>query len=421
MIGGGGGQRKSLIQKGLGFPKDRAAFTLVELLVVIAIIGMLIALLLPAVQAAREAARRMQCSNNIRQLAIAAHNFHDTHNELPSAGFQNKLTRGDQHSINRTSVLVMLNPFIEQTAVWNNLMSLIAWSAEGGRNSDWVNPWDERTSTTDRRGPNGDLNAFFHHISAFRCPSDGFSERDRYVTNYRANRGDMVINQFENTDGGSRVCSRRGEQGRHHNVRRGVFNATVAGLSGIMDGTSNTMMFAEGVVAERQSMRIATGIVDFGGSVDQFATPSAWLAVRGPGNTLTGTVVQGTDIPGWRWGDAVNVFTGVFTILPPNSPNVWRNSNAMDGGWTYVGASSRHPGGVGTAAADASYRFVTDSVSTTNQSVQRKTGVTGWGLDLRFQDLQGTADDNPQNYSGQSPYGVWGAYGTRDGGESVSF
>jgi len=87
-----------------GCSSSRKAFTLVELLVVIAIIGVLVALLLPAVQAAREAARRTSCANNLKQLGIAYHNFHDTMNELPPAAI------GDQYA----SHFVMILPFMEQ-------------------------------------------------------------------------------------------------------------------------------------------------------------------------------------------------------------------------------------------------------------------------------------------------------------------
>ncbi len=92
---------------------NRTGFTLVELLVVIAIIGVLVALLLPAVQAAREAGRRSQCSNNLRQLGLAAHNFHDTYKKLPSSN------RASTTSTVRSSGFTFLLPFIEQKNIYD--------------------------------------------------------------------------------------------------------------------------------------------------------------------------------------------------------------------------------------------------------------------------------------------------------------
>ncbi len=100
----------------------RRGFTLVELLVVIAIIGILVALLLPAVHAAREAARRTQCVNNMKQVALAAHNFHDSHNRLPP-GSLNSIVPGtlanprDQHA----GVLVFLLPYMEQALLYDGI------------------------------------------------------------------------------------------------------------------------------------------------------------------------------------------------------------------------------------------------------------------------------------------------------------
>jgi prepilin-type N-terminal cleavage/methylation domain-containing protein len=118
-MGGGGGQRNALIHKGLrhsqfcGCGSDKHAFTLVELLVVIAIIGMLIALLLPAVQAAREAARRTQCSNHLKQIGLAVQNFHSQYNGLPPVAIGS----------DGASMWMLLFPFIEQQALYDRFVS----------------------------------------------------------------------------------------------------------------------------------------------------------------------------------------------------------------------------------------------------------------------------------------------------------
>jgi prepilin-type N-terminal cleavage/methylation domain-containing protein/prepilin-type processing-associated H-X9-DG protein len=132
-------------------PTRRRGFTLVELLVVIAIIGILIALLLPAVQAAREAARRMQCTNNFKQIGLAIHGYHDTHKEIPPA----YLCKTPE-----VATLTHLLPYIEQQAMYDIYDFSVAWDRGTNRESTKL------------------------HIATFVCPTAPGGGQRRWITDY---------------------------------------------------------------------------------------------------------------------------------------------------------------------------------------------------------------------------------------------
>src|SRR5690242_4084853 len=150
--------------------RHRVGFTLIELLVVIAIIGVLIALLLPAVQAAREAARRAQCINNMKQLGIALHNYHSANNSFP-VGFlypQPSQTYPGVPALHyRWSVLAQLTPYLEQTSVYNALN--MNWPIAPGPSSVLgTPPWTPFPAN---------YTCLSAKINLFFCPSDGYTSR----------------------------------------------------------------------------------------------------------------------------------------------------------------------------------------------------------------------------------------------------
>jgi type II secretory pathway pseudopilin PulG len=185
---------------------------LVELLVVIAIIGILVALLLPAVQAAREAARRMSCSNNAKQIALALHNYHDTYQTMPlETNWAYRVNASDPWLPRNYSWLAMTLPFIEQSTLSTQI--------------DYRRPiWDQ--FTTDGRRIVG------VQIAVFRCPSDpGLgpveSSHGMAVTNYMGAEGYDWWN-------------------RRNDPHGGVFTfQTATKFADITDGTSNTIAFGE--------------------------------------------------------------------------------------------------------------------------------------------------------------------------------
>ena len=179
----------------------RAGFTLVELLVVIAIIGILVGLLLPAVQAAREAARRMSCSNNFKQIGLAIHNYHSAFKLLPTHGggtntenpnddpvnTNHRFSSIDASNNSRLSMLVGILPFIEQQAVWEQVVNPLAVDTDNDGTVDITFPAMGPTPDRANYAP------WATDIPGFRCPSDpgqGLPAQGR--TNYGACLGDSV-------------------------------------------------------------------------------------------------------------------------------------------------------------------------------------------------------------------------------------
>ncbi|MDR1958493.1 MAG: DUF1559 domain-containing protein [Planctomycetaceae bacterium] len=357
----------------------RSAFTLVELLVVIAIIGVLIALLLPAVQAAREAARRMQCSNNIRQAALAAHNFHDNHKRFP-AFFGDPIHTGRYSQ--RGSFLLLLMPYMEQTAIYEVTAGtaaapVIAYQVPGGK----------------------------ANISALLCPSDGNATTrtatDCTWTSYRGSLADLACRMDLNSP---RSWLGVGTQTRT--------------FANITDGTSNTVMLSEGIIHDSSAgaaggnykMRMATGIPTYYNQV-----PQTCLSLKGPNfqflnpaqPTLNGyeasTQSHGHNL-GQRAWDNYPQTVGVHTLLPPNSPSCHDH-------WEYawVSASSNHTGGVQIARLDASVSFISETIHT--EHLDQASSIPGtW-----------EPPSVPSNATlGTFSYGVWASIGSINGGENVA-
>ncbi|UUO08661.1 DUF1559 domain-containing protein [Blastopirellula sp. J2-11] len=338
------------------------AFTLVELLVVIAIIGVLIALLLPAVQQAREAARRMQCTNNLKQAGLALHNYHDTFGKLPAmcGGTGN----GPIHNDNRLGGWVALLPFVEQGSLYNQITSsLTIDSTTYPPYGD--NPW------------NSSYTPWLTKLSFLRCPSDPATpaESDFGFSNYAFSMGD------------------RPAWAGSTNPTSGMFGFhSWKNFASVTDGLSNTLALGERAVGEVSTMKIRGGVAiasDVWNSGSEYdVTPASCAAKRGQsGNYLSSVTVK--EYPGRRWADGAPLYSGVLAILPPNSPSCLLDD--WDGRQAIISATSYHPGGVNGAMGDGSVRFFTDTIDAGNQSLA------------------------PSN--GASNYGVWGGLGTVSGGE----
>lgn len=328
----------------------RPAFTLVELLVVIAIIGILVALLLPAVQAARESARRTQCINNVKNVALALHNYHDTNKQLPPAttlhptdelptGTQNNRT-GNGQSI-RPNWAVLSLPFFEEQALYDQLV----WEEANG---DPVYLKDDRN-----------LLVRSTRLSLMECPSDDGHETFYGLppAGFNWARGNYAINSMQG-------YPPRYKQDWKHESWRGVAGVNDALSFGqITDGTTNTILLCEVRVGLAESDPRGTWALGWCGS--SVLCRQATNLTGGPNTCQSGV----DDIFG-AGRIQVDVGTG---RLATECMSIFPSSVASN----QTATRSRHVGGVIAAMVDGSTRFISDYVDaplivgTQNQDYER--------------------------------------------------
>ncbi len=284
----------------------RRGFTLVELLVVIAIIGILIALLLPAVQAAREAARRSQCSNNLKQLGLAMHNYHDTYKTLPIGAF----------SCCWGTWKVPVLPYIEQQALADQY-------AEGPKCTDDVQ---------NRYGHSVNLPVTTAEgISAFYCPSDQENSPigDIQSHNYVINFGNTGYSQQSNLNG---VIFAGAPFKRVTSNCIGGKQKVCQDFASILDGLSNTLMLSEVIIGQGSDLR----------GFSWWSDACQFTAYLPPNSPLPDRIYSAS----------------YCNNNPPNPPCAV--STTADP--TMFAARSRHPGGVQATKCDGSADFVSETI-----------------------------------------------------------
>jgi prepilin-type N-terminal cleavage/methylation domain-containing protein len=306
----------------------RQAFTLVELLVVIAIIGVLVSLLLPAVQTARESARRMSCSNNLKQLGLALHNYHSTYQRFPPAGINYgwclnppPATGFSENKILNANGLAMMLPFFEQAALAAQIVQAEPAAEIMGGNASCCGPNSALEQMAGRGNASVNAAVALVPLKTLLCPSDQGDPKlpatGVYAVGYNTNRGQGAKTNYDfEVQGGQYQCKNWFVQ--NPATRRMFGENSWTRFSDVTDGTSNTVAFCE-----------STKLV-FNGR----CTPWAYR----------GWVQVGNDI---AYSQGINNWVYNATMIP---------RVGQVGSWGWPG--SLHPNGCQVTLADGGVRFV---------------------------------------------------------------
>jgi prepilin-type N-terminal cleavage/methylation domain-containing protein/prepilin-type processing-associated H-X9-DG protein len=317
------------------------AFTLIELLVVISIIAVLIALLLPAVQSAREAARRIQCVNNLKQLGLALHNYNDVNGSIPPGRIWapypgNAFPRFFQGAQNTTWFVLML-PQFEQGTLSNAFNFSLGSEGLPGAGLSVAVGWFANSTVTMTK------------IGVFQCPSDrsnAFQINPSYaggvLSKFMITKGNYAAS-WGNTNWGAGLD---GDATMMAANRPSAFGHTNVTLARITDGTSNTVFIGEVLQGAQFDVRGAMWSSVPGGS--SFMTRYTPNSLKDYFNLING-------------GDALPNKPDYFCVNEPvmQLPCTPGNSDPN----TFTGARSRHPGGINTVMGDGSVRFVKNTVN----------------------------------------------------------
>ncbi len=336
---------------------SRRGFTLIELLVVIMIIAVLIALLLPAVQSAREAARRIQCTNNLKQLALAAANYHDVNGVLPGASY-GAATLGN---------FVRLLPYLEQGPAYD--------SANFSRTA--LHPEN--------------ITVAGYAIGGLLCPSDtdsGPVPVDASVWPFGVPPGAwrQCLSSYGGSSGTWTLNLLKGNVNfaqRYANMNGVIFSESTIGLAGITDGTSNSLLFGE------SAHGVLTGDTVISGGLRWPVSEYQW----------------------WHIGSGEQ--NQLETFFPPNG---FRSFRPVLGNHAPRNPASFHPGGVNVALCDGSVRFIKETIDS-----WRNDPATGYPLGIGYNagGVPDLGDKSLYTIAPGTYFGVWQKLSTRSFGDVI--